>query len=87
MRNSIRGLSPSVQRERFNNLLIEDINGQVDSKYEKYQSETVEDICSGKIKGFRYDESYLEAQKELSDYFLSLKYEDKYKSFWLGVDK
>ena len=83
----IRGLSPSVQRERFNNLLIEDINGQVDSKYEKYQSETVEDICSGKIKGFRYDESYLEAQKELSDYFLSLKYEDKYKSFWLSVDK
>lgn len=83
----IRGLSPSVQRERFNNLLIEDINGQVDSKYEKYQSETVKDICSGKIKGFRYDESYLEAQKELSDYFLSLKYEDKYKSFWLSVDK
>lgn len=83
----IRGLSPSIQRERFNKLLIEDINCQADTKYEKYQNETVEDICSGKVKGFRYDESYLEAQKELSDYFLSLKYEDKYKSFWLGVDK
>lgn len=83
----IRGLSPSVQREQFNKLLIEDINGQVDSKYEKYQSETVEDICNGKVKGFRYDESYLEVQKELSDYLLSLKYEDNYKSFWLSVDK
>lgn len=83
----IRGLSPSVQREQFNKLLIEDINSQVDSKYEKYQSETVEDICSGKIKRFRYDESYLEAQKELSDYLLNLKYEDNYKSFWFGVDK
>lgn len=83
----IRGLSSSVQREQFNKLLIEDINGQVDSKYEKYQNETVEDICDGKVKGFRYNESYLEAQKELSDYLLSLKYEDKYKSFWLSVDK
>lgn len=83
----IRGLSPSVQREQFNKLLIEDINGQVDSKYKKYQSETVEDICSGKVKRFRYDESYLEAQKELSDYLLNLKYEDSYKSFWLGIDK
>jgi len=83
----IRGLSPSMQREQFNKLLIEDINGQVDSKYEKYQGETVGDICNGKVKGFRYDESYLEAQKELADYLLSLKYEDKYKSFWLSVDK
>lgn len=83
----IRRMSPDTQREQFNRLLIEDINNQADSKYEKYQSETVENICNGKVKGFRYDESYLEAQKELSDYLLSLKYEDNYKSFWLSVDK
>lgn len=85
--DDIRSLSSCVQREQFNKLLIEDINGQVNSKYKKYQRETVEDICSGKVKGFRYDESYLEVQKELSDYLLSLKYEDNYKSFWLSVDK
>ena len=80
-------LSPTTQRERFNKLLIGDINGQVDSKYEKYQNETADDIIDGDINRFRYGESYLEAQKELSDYFLSLKYDDKYKSFWLSVDK
>lgn len=80
----IRELSPSVQREQFNKLLINEVNSQSNSKYEKYQNG---DVCDNSIKGFRYDESYLETQKELADYLLNLKYEDKYKSFWLAIDK
>lgn len=82
----IRELSPSVQREQFNKLLINEINNQSNSKYEKYQSEC-EDICGNNTKNFQYNENYLETQKELADYLLNLKYEDKYKSFWLDIDK
>ena len=84
--NDICGLSSDVQREQFNKLILQKVNQQARTKYEKYQEQSIEGFFDGSVK-FQYDEAYLEDQSQLSDFMIDLKRGDRYREFWLGVDK
>lgn len=82
----IRDLPSDVQREQFNKLILQKVDQQAYTKYEKYQKQDIEGFLEGGV-GFKYDESYLESQSELSDFILNLEIGDRYREFWLTVDK
>lgn len=84
--DDICDLSSDVQREQFNKLILQKVNQQAHTKYEKYQNQSIEDFFDGSVK-FQYDEAYLEVQSQLSEFMIDLKKGDRYREFWLAIDK
>lgn len=82
----IGGLLPSLQREQFNQFIIDEVEKQAYSKYKNFQGQNVYEIIDDDSI-FQYNEEYLEAQSELADYLLNIKRGDNHKQLWLAIDK